>query len=817
MRYRYILRGLRRAPGFTVIAALTLALGIGANTAIFSVIEGVLLKPLPYPHPDELVGLWHTAKGINLPEVNMAPFLYFIYREQNHTMVDVGAWDTGSSSVTGMAEPEQVPLVEVTEGTLPLLGVQPEIGRWFSSKDASPGAPETVMLMYGYWQSRLGGERSVVGRKIVLDGRPREIIGVMPQRFQFLDYKPSLIVPYQFDRAKTYLGSFNFQGLARLKPGVTLAQANADVARMIPMALGSFPPFPGFNKQMFEDARLTPALRPLKRDVTGTIGNTLWLLMGTIGMVLLIACANVANLLLVRAGGREQELAIRGALGAGWKAIAWELIAESLTLGVVGGVAGLGLAAAGLRLLVAAGPANLPRLSEIGIDGWALLFTLGVSLLAGLLFAAVPVFKYAGSNLAGALHGGGRTLSHSRDRQHARSVLVVVQVALALVLLVGSGLMIRSFTALRNVQPGFTRPERIQTLRLSIPGAQVKDDLAAVRMEKEILDKLAAIPGVEAVGVSSTLPLNESGWHDPVYAENHAYAEGKLPPLRRYRFVSPGVLKATGTRLVAGRDFAWNEVFDKRPLAMVSENLAREFWGTPQAAVGKRLRESPHTPWHEVVGVVENEYEDGLDQKPPSTVFWPILIDNFAGDKVFVWRSLFYVIRSGRTGTEGFLPEIQRAVWSVNPNLPLATVRTMQAVYDKSIARVSFTVVMLGIAGAMALLLGMVGIYGVISYTAAQRTREVGIRMALGAQRGELTRLFLSHGLRLALIGVACGLAASVGLTQLMAKLLFAVKPVDPLTYGTVAVCLTAAAVAASVVPALRITAIDPVEALRAE
>jgi predicted permease len=806
-----------RSPGFSAIAVVTLALGIGANTAIFSVIEGVLLKPLPFPHPEALIGVWHAATGINIPELNIAPFLYFTYRDQNRTLTDIGVWDTGSASVTGLAEPEQIDTLQVTDATLPLLGVPPALGRWFSRKDDSPGSPETVMLMYGYWQSRFGGDRSVVGRRLMVNGVAREIVGVMPERFHFLDFKPSLITPIQFDRSKIFLGNFSYQALARLKPGVTMAQASADVARMIPMALGSFPPFPGFSRKMFEEAHIGPNLRPLKQDVTGSIGGTLWLLMGTIGMVLLIACANVANLLLVRADGRQQELAIRAALGAGWKTIARELILESLTLAAFGGLAGLGLAYGALRLLVRIGPAHLPRLAEISIDGWVLLFTLAVSLAAGLLFGAIPVLKHAGPNLSGSLRAGGRTSSQSREKHRARSVLVVVQVALALVLLVSSGLMIRSFQALRKVRPGFTEPERVETLRISIPSAQVKDETAVVRMEQDILQKIAAIPGVESTALASTIPMDGSGWHDPVYPEDHPYAEGQLPPLRRYRFVSPGLLHTTGTRLVAGRDFTWTDVYAKRHVAMVSENLARELWRTPQAALGKRVRESSKHPWHEVIGVVEDERDDGLDQKAGSTVFWPVLIDRFAGDPVFVWRSLFYVIRSGRTGTEGFLNEVQRAVWSVNPNLPLANVRTLRQVYDKSLARTSFTLVMLAIAGGMALLLGMVGIYGVISYSVAQRTREIGIRMALGAQQGELTRLFLRHGLHLALIGVAFGLAAAAGLMRLMAKLLFEVKPVDPVTYAAVAVCLVAAALAASYLPALRISAIDPVDALRAE
>jgi predicted permease len=817
MRYRQVLRRIAHSPGFTAIAVLTMALGIGANSAIFSVLEGVLLKPLPYPHPEELVSVWHSAKGINLGELEMAPFLYFTYREQNRTLRDIGMWDTESGSVTGLAEPEQVGILLVTDATLSLLGISPALGRWFSRSDDSPGTPETVMLTYGYWQSRFGGDRSVIGRRLMVNGRAREIIGVMPARFHFLDYHPALILPLRFDRSRVFLGNFSYQALARLRPGVSLSQANADATHMIPIGLDSFPPPPGYSKKMIEDARLAPNLRPLKQDVIGSIADTLWLVMGTIGMVLLIACANVANLLLVRADARQRELAIRTALGAGWRTIAAELMAESLTLGVLGGLAGLGLAYCALRLLVRMGPASLPRLGEIGIDLWVLLFTLGVSLAAGLLFGAIPVWKYAGAQVAAALHGGGRTSSQSRERHRSRNVLVVVQVALALVLLVSSGLMIRSFQALRHVRPGFTHPEWVETTHISIPETQVKDATAVVRMEQDILEKVAAIPGVESAGLASTIPLHGSGWEDPIFPEGRDYTEGQVPPLRHYRFVSPGALDATGTRLVAGREFTWNDIYAKRPIAMVSENLAREIWRTPQAAIGKRLRATPKNPWHEIVGVVEDVRYDGLDKAFSSTAYWPILIEQFEDQPVFVWRSIFYVIRSRRTGGEGFLNELQRAVWSVNPNLPLADVQSLRRIYNKSIARTSFTLVMLSLAGGMALLLGMVGIYGVISYSVSQRTREIGIRMALGAQRGELTRLFLRDGLRLALIGVACGLAAAAILMRLMAKLLFEVKPVDPATYAAMSACLVAAALAASYLPTLRITLIHPVNALRAE
>jgi len=802
---------------FTAIAVATLAIGIGANTAIFSVIEGILLKPLPYPQPDNLVALDHTAFGDNVAHAGMAPFLYFIYREQNRTLEDVGMWDTGSVTVTGLAEPEEVNELDVTDAVLPLLKVQPILGRVFSRMDDSPGSPETVILTFGYWKMRFGGNASVIGRNMLINGRPMQVIGVLPQTFRFLDIKPAVLLPIRRDRNKTFLGQFSYQAIARMKLGVTLTQVTADVRRMIPIALDSFPPYPGYNRSMFIEAKLSPLIEPLKQQMVGDIRGVLWVLMGTIGMVLLIACANVANLLLVRADGRRQELAIRAALGAGWGQIARELLMESMMLGVLGGVAGLGLAYGGLQLLTAIAPSNLPRIENISIDITVLAFTLAVSLAAGLLFGIIPVVKYAGPQLAPALRAGGRTLSQSKERHRARNILVVVQVALALVLLIGSGLMIRTFQTLKHVQPGFTEPEQVQTLRLSIPESQIKDEVQVARAEQELVEKIAAIPGVSSVGLTSLIPMTNSGWQDGLFAEDHVYSESKIPPLRHFKFNSPGLLKTMGNSLIAGRDFTWTDVYEKRPVAMVSENLARELWHEPGAAIGKRVRESLKAPWREVIGVVSDERDSGVDQKAPTIVIWPILIDNFAGNKTFVWRSLSYVIRSSRTGSRGFLDEISRAVWSVNPNLPLANVHTLQEIYTKSLARTSFTLVMLAIAGAMALLLGVVGIYGVISYSVSQRTREIGIRMALGARKDELMRMFVGQGLRLALIGVACGLVAAVGLTRLMKSMLFEVKPLDPATFATVALGLVLAAALASYLPALRATAVDPMVALRAD
>jgi predicted permease len=815
---RQVLRRLGRAPMFTVITLITLAAGVGANTVVFSVLEGVLLKPLPYSHSEELVGVWHTALGINLPEVNMSPSNYFIYREQGRTFQDIGLYSDDSVSVTGLGEPEQVPALNVTDGTLSILGVQPMLGRNFRREDDLPGAPQTILLTYGYWRRKFSGDSSAVGRTLIVDGKERQIIGVLPKVFHFLDHEdPALLVAFQFDRNKTHLGNFSYEGLARLKPGATLQQANADVARMLPIVMNSFPTPPGFSIKLFADAKIGPNVRPLKQDVVGDVGSVLWVLMGSIGMVLLIACANVANLLLVRMEGRRQELALRSALGASWGRIAGELLLESVILGLFGSVLGLAFAYGALRVLVAIAPAGLPRINEVGINGPVLLFTLLVSLLASLLFGCVPILKYAGARLTTGIREGGRGLSQSKEQHRARNTLVVVQVALALVLLICSGLMIRTFRALTRVNPGFVGPAELQTFRISIPETHVKEAERAVRMEEEILHKIEAIPGVSSVSIGTIVPMTGGGWHDPILLEGRTYAEGEFPPLRLFKFVSPGFLKTLGTPLIAGREITWTDTYNKIPVAMVSENLAREYWGESANALGKRIQDSTKDDWREIIGVVGDVHDDGVNKKPSTCVYWPLLQAHFESDDISVRREVAFVIRTPRAGSEAFLKDVREAVWSADANLPLANVHTFDYFYKRSMARTSFTLIMLGVAGSMALLLGVVGIYGVIAYSVSQRTREIGIRMALGAQQPTVTGMFVRHGLLLAGVGVACGLVAAVLLMRLMSSLLFNVNPVDPATYGVVSLGLVATAWLASYLPSRRAATIDPVDALRAE
>ncbi len=814
---RRVVRRLVRSPGFTAVTLLTIAIGVGANSAVFSVVNGVLLKPLPYPDPEALIGVWQTAPKLNIENLNASPSDYFTFREENRTFQEFGLWNGGSVAVTGRDAPEQLRCIYLTDGTLKALGVRPALGRWFTAEDDQAGKPEVAILTYGFWQRRFGGDPSVLGSRLVADGKPTTIVGVMPQSFRFLDEKPELFLPMQFDRAKVNLGNFSFNPLARLKPGVTLAQANTDVARMIPMVNQRFPAPPGFSAKMFDEAGIAAAVRPLKKDVVGDLGSVLWVIMASIGVVLLIACANVANLLLVRAEGRQQELATRMALGAGWNRIAGALLTESVFLGIAGGALGLGVAYGALRILISIAPAYLPRLHEISLDPVVILFTLAISLLAGLLFGLIPVFKYASPNSNAVLRAGGRSLSQSKERHRARNTLVILQTALAVVLLISAGLMIRTFQSLRGVHPGFTDLQHLQTFRIEIAEGQVKEPERVLRMQQEIRRKLVELPGVTSVSFANSVPTDGNNSTDVLFAEDRVYAEGQVPPLRRFKFVSPGFFQAMGTPLIAGRDLTWTDIEQRQQVAIVSENFARELWQNPSAALGKRIREGGADPWHEIIGVVGDIRHDGADKKAPATIYWPVIMNNFWGNETFLPRRSVFVMRTGRAGTEGLLTQIRQAVWSVIPDVPIVNTKTMEEVYRGSMARSSFTLAMLGIAGGMALLLGVIGIYGVISYSVSQRTRELGIRIALGAGNAEVRGMVVRQGVILAGIGVGVGLAAAGAITRIMSSLLFDTSPLDPLTYVLASAGLLGAAALASYLPARRASLIHPVDALRME
>ncbi|HEX4067808.1 MAG TPA: ABC transporter permease [Acidobacteriaceae bacterium] len=821
---RLTFRRLRKAPGFAVTILLTLAIGIGANTAVFSVINRVLLRPLPYPDADRLVALRLNAPGAGglasfSSGLQLSPSMYFTFLRHNRTFQSIGIWTDGASNITGVAQPEEVHTVLVSDGVLQSFQIPAVAGRWFSAADQDPRGSKTVMLGYGYWQRRFGGDPAVIGRVIQVDAQPRTIVGVMPRNFRIADRNFELLLPLALDPVNEKLAPFGYNGIARLRPGVSIAQADADIARLIPVWMDSWSNGPGTDPHWYEHWRISPNFHSLKQQVVGSIASVLWIVMVTVGLVMLIACANIANLLLVRAESRQHELSIRAALGAGRLRIARELLLESVALGLTGGVLAIGVAWAGLRLLVAVGPANLPRLEEITLDARSLAFTFLLAVVSGLFFGAIPAWRYARARMSLTMGSASRTASGSRARHRSRNTLVIAQTAMAIVLLISALLMIRTFAALRNVDPGFSEPAHIQTVGIWIPDQLIADPVLVTRTQNAILDRIAAIPGVSAVGFAGAVPMdhNDPNW-DQIGVEGKTYPGGSAP-LRLFNYVSPGFFHAMGTRLVAGRDFSWDDIYRFHQYVMVSEGFARDAWGSAPGAIGKRVRQFSSMPWQEVIGVVQDVRQHGVDEVAPPTVYWPAMINDpySRTPAIAPPRAMTFAIRTPRAGTAIFLAQLQQAVWSVNGNLPLAQVRTMQDLYSQSLARTSFTLAMLAIAGSMALALSIIGIYGVISYSVSQRTREIGIRLALGAQRSTLSWMFVRSALILTAIGMVIGLAAATALTQSMRALLFGITPLDPLTFATVPLVLATAALLASYLPARRAAAVDPVETLRAE
>jgi predicted permease len=588
-----------------------------------------------------------------------------------------------------------------------------------------------------------------------------------------------------------------------------IEQAAADVGRMLPIVPERVPGA-ALSLATIERTQLGPNLRPLKEDFVGDVGNVLWVLLGTVGFVWLIACANVSNLFLVRAEARLQEVAVRTAMGAGRGQIARQFLIESVGLALLGGLAGLALALGGVRLLTWMGPADVPRLNEISVDPTVLAFTLGLSLLSGLLFGLFPVIRLSGSDPVAALKEGGRGGSAGRARHRARNTLVVAQVALALVLLAGSGLMIRTFQTLRAVDPGFADPEEVLTFRVAIPAAEIENDAAVALAYEDMWRRLREIPGVTSVGASSSVTMGGGfGYGTVLLVEDFPLGPDDALIPRWFKWVTGDYFATMQNPVRAGRAIEWSDIHASRAVAMVTANLAEEYWENPREAIGKRIRMSaPGSPWHEIVGVVGNVHDAGVTEDATPVVFLPL-------DATV--RSMAFAIRASRPAAASLVPGVRAIVGAVNPNLPVADVRTLNDILDQSMARTSFTLVMLLIAAGVALALGVVGIYGVISYIVSQRTREIGVRMALGADRRDVRRMVLRQGMILAGIGVVIGLAAAVGLTRVMSALLYGVEATDPLTLGVVAALLVAVAFGASYLPALRASRTDPQVALRFE
>ncbi|HKG94484.1 MAG TPA: ABC transporter permease [Gemmatimonadaceae bacterium] len=815
-------RSLGRAPAFTVTATSALVIGIGSAVAIYTLINGVLLRPLPYGNPDRLVGAWHDLPGVSIHKGNQTSATYYTYKKLARTLDGIGLYQDGAVNVSdprGGAEPQRITSSWVTASLIPVLGVAPLVGRSFTEAEDLPKAPDVVLISEGLWRSRFGADRQILGRTLEVNGRGRTIVGVMPKRFRFPRATTELWLPLQLDPNDPHPGGFNYEGVARLRPGVTLDDARRDFTAVLPRIVELSPNLaPGIPTQLLLDqAKPAPFLVPLKEDVTGGIAKTLWIVAAAAGLVLVVACANVTNLILVRADARQRELAIREALGAGRGRVLAYFLGESAVLTAIAGAVGTGVAALAIRGLVGAGPANIPRLAEVGMDLSTAGFAVAVSVLVALVCSVIPALRLGRMHLPKALREGGRSGTSGRVQQRLRSALVAAQIALALVALAGSGLLVRTFQRLNAVRPGFD-PENLATFWMSLPGARYSNDTAVVRFYAQLLERTRELPGVRAAAVSSRLPLLDRGMNqNPFYPEDDPSYATRIPPLQIFTTVDGGYFRTMGIPLLAGRTF--DRLDTQRPdEAVISQATAVQFWkdSTGQRAIGKRFRDLPSGDWFTIIGVVGNARDTALAAPPSQTVYYAEVPSTSDFNRQ-TRSTMALVVRTSGGEPAAVTRAVQRVVRELDPTLPLFDVRPMTAVFDASTAQLSFTILVLGAAAAVTLVLGAIGLYGVMAYVIALRSRELGLRIALGASPGAVVAMLTRQGVVLTAFGIAGGLALFALVARFLRTMLFGVAPTDPVTLTVAPLLLIAVAALASWIPARRTSRLDPADVLRSE
>jgi putative ABC transport system permease protein len=804
----YGARMLLKAPGYTLIAVITLALGIGANTAVFSLVNGILLRHLPFRQPEQLV--WVDSRRAATGKYSFTLPDFIDYRDQNQSLSGIAALTSWSANLTDQGEPEQLQGVRISANAFELLGVEAVAGRALLPGDDTPGQQHVVVLSYGLWLRRFGADPQLVGKKLTLNGASHTVVGVLPPQFFIPNREAELVVPLapDADPLRGVRTSTNFlRALARLKPGVTREQAEAELTAVAQRIRRQYP--------VANAQKLGVTLSPLYEEVVGAFRLALWVLLGAVGMVLLITCVNLANLALARGSGRRREMAVRAALGATRWRLVQQLATESLLLALLGGGLGLLLAIYGIDLLLALSPATLPRAAEVGVDFRALGFTLALSLLAGALFGLAPAWQATRVSLNEELKEGGRGAGGGTRQNRARSLLVISEIALSLVLLIGAGLLIKSFLRLQAVNPGF-EAENALAIRLSLPKAQYSNRAAVSAFYEKLRPRLESLPGVEAVGFVSALPLSGTSFSIPFTIEG-----SEIPPdgahRADYRVVSAGYLRALKIPLIAGREFNERDTAETLPVALISQNLARRHWpnGNP---LGARLRINDNNQGPrpvEVVGVVGDVKHLSLDGEPAPHIYLPI---HQAHEDGVAWltNNQYWLLRTA-VDPLTLSAAARREIQAVDRNAPASNIRTMDQYLAASVAPRRFNLRLLTVFAGAALILAATGLYGVISYGVAQRKRELGVRMALGARAGDVLKLVIGQGMALAVIGVALGLAAALALTRLMESMLFSVSATDPLTFIMIALLLTLVALLACYIPARRATKVDPLLALRRE
>lgn len=807
---RLALRGLLRYPAFTAIAVGTLALGVGVNTAVFTLVDGVLLSPLPYDTPEELVALSHNGRD-GRDVLPMSTGLYVLYQERAETLDEIALHQNAAVNLVMGDQPERVPAQRVTPSFFRVLQREATMGRVFNESEGAPGGVSVAILSHGMWVERFDSDPNVVGSTLDVDGTLREIIGVMPEDFGYPARNARLWLPLVVDPVQAPLAAFGSQGTARMRDGMTIDGVDSELQALIGRLQELYPESgaPAF----LAEVNLRAEVQPLKEALVGDLDRTLWILLGTVGFVLLIACANVANLLLVRAESRQRELALRIAVGAGRGHVIRGFLSESFTLAAFGGVLGVAVAALAVRISVDLLPMALPRVDEIGVDARVLAFTAAISIGSALLFGFFPLLQ-AGGDLSNQLRSGGaRGETGSRETHRVRNGLVVSQMALALMLLVGSGLMLRSFQELRRMDPGFD-PDGVLTARITVPTAEVAENGAVTAFYTSLRERLEGQPTVESVGFTQSVPLGAGLGYYGFPVEDFPAGPGDIGVLASHNQVSLGYFEAMGIDLLEGRVFQPGDGADGTRAVVVNQAFAERWW-PGQSAIGRRISQGiPDEDWFEIVGVVEDSHYQSLEQQPEHLVYWPPTTGR-AADPAMA-RSMDVVIRTSSDPTM-LVPVLRREVAALNPRIPVSNPRAMVEVVSDATARTSFTMALLGAASGVALLLGLVGIYGVVSYVVAQRTREIGVRMALGATAASVRQMVVRQGLVLAAWGVVIGLIGSAALSRVMSSILFGVSAIDPWTYAAVSVTLVYVSMAASWIPARRAAGVDPSRALRSE
>ena len=802
-------------PGFTLISLATLAIGIGANIAIFTVVNAVLLRPLPIPESERLVMLRHAAPGlVQLDELPMSDALYFLYAEESRTLDGVTVLRNGQASFTGPDNPQRVQAASVTASFFDVMRTPPRIGRPFTAEDDRPGAAPVIVVSDGLWRTRFGADRGVVGRVVDLDGASVEIIGVMPPGFAFLPAEAAeLWRPMRLDRENAQLGAFGINGVARIADGSTLGQVQAELDAMLSNLVEVFPDQGA--APILANAGFRPLVGRAREVVVGDIEATLWILLGAVGFLLLIACANVANLFLVRSEARHGEVAVRAALGESRARAAGSVLLESLVLGVAGGLVSLPLTLLAVRLVVRFGPEALPRLDEISVDASVLAFGFLVSVVAGLVFGLLPALRASAVAASGHMTEGARGATGGRERQLARRGLVVVQIALALTLLVGSGLAARSFQKLAAVDPGFD-PVDVLTFGLALAQRDYDSPDSRLNFHRQVVARLGALPGAVEAAAASTVPLGGEVSRSGHSIEGRPLADGDVPPVFMTKRVSPGYFDALRIELVEGRVFDRLDGERDAPIVVVSRSVARAYW-PGESAIGKGIRlggppGEEGEEWSRIVGVVDDVHEIALHEDPSEMAYYP-MPGVTRGEGVPV--AMRYVVRAPNAAA--LAGAAREAVRGLDPTLPVAEVETLETLVGRARGERAFVMVLLIIAAGLALLLGSVGLYGVVSWTVAQRRREIAIRMAVGAQVTDVRRLVLTEAGGLALAGAALGIGSAVALTRRLQALLFETSPLDPTVFLAVSTLLVGVCLLASWLPARRAARIDPMTALRAE